>query len=312
MRGITVYWNNITLLRRAEEIYINEYLKYNDCVKMEYFGLGTPRKIRAQVAEDLAEYGEPNADVIVSSDFDIFQDKRLLLDKFNLFCDLASEFDIRQEIKDTGALYPRGEVTVAHALPMVICVNEEISGGMRHPESLKDLCNEEYQGMIVLGSNDIAAGRTIVMSIWYLYGEEYAQRFLKNAMFVPIPSMAYNCCAIKRERPICILPMVLAARELKTIFPSDGCPIVPSFVCVKKNAPSIAIDFLRSLLFGVEMQQFYAERGIIVPSRNDIKISDALYKNGALCRMIYPDFEFIKSFDMTKFATIMDTLEVHW
>ncbi|MCL2722366.1 MAG: ABC transporter substrate-binding protein [Treponema sp.] len=311
MSGITVYWNNITLLRRAEETYINEYLLNTNKIQMEYFGLGMPRKIRNQVVEDMAKYNEPNADVIVSTDFDIFQDKRILFDKLDLFYDLAKEFDIRKEIKDSGVMYPTGQIIVAHLLPLVICVNEEIIGDINHPDSLKDLCKDEYKGKIVLGSNDIAAGRTVVMNIWNLYGEDYAMKFLDNVMFVPIPSMAYNYCVIKKEIPICILPLILATKELKTIFPSDGCPPVPTYVCVKKNTPSVAIDFLKKTLFGFEMQQFYSERGLIIPSRNDVSINSALFENNSLCRIVFPNYDFRENFDMVKFSTIMDTLNVY-
>ena len=135
-------------------------------------------------------------------------------------------------------------------------------------------------------------------------------RFLRNAVFVPIPAMAYNAAAIKKEYPICILPSVLSGRGLKTIFPKEGAPAIPSYVCVRKSAPGEAVDFLRQVLFGIEMQNFYAERGFILPSHPDAKINPALLDNNALCRFVYPDYKFVRNFDMTKFCGIMDGITV--
>jgi len=310
MKKIKVYWNNICLLRRAEENFINEYAKHGLDIEIEYFGLGMPQKLREKIAVDLGQYNEPQADVIVSTDLDIFQDKRLLLGKFDLFADIAGEFIIRNEVKETGTEYPFCQIVTAQVLPLFICVNEEITGGMAIPESLKDLCEEDYNGKIVLGGNDTAAGRSLIMCIWFLYGEEYAMKFLRNAVFVPIPAMAYNAAAIKKEFPICILPSVLSGRGLKTIFPKDGAPAIPSYICVRKDAPGDAVDFLQKTLFGIDMQSFYAERGFILPSHQNVKINPVLMEDNVLCRFVYPDYYFIQNFDMTKFCGIMDGIAV--
>jgi len=309
MKDITVYWNNICLLRRAEENFINEYAKNKPEIHIEYFGLGMPKKLRNQIADDLQKHNEPQADVIVSTDLDVFQDKRLLLDKLDMFADIAGEFTIRDEVKVTGTEYPTEKIATAHVLPMLMCVNEEIAADMNYPESLKDLCKDEYRGKIVLGGSDTAAGRSIVMSIWYLYGEEYAMKFLQNAAFVSIPAVAYSTCAAKKEFPVCILPSVLAGRGLKTIFPKDGAPAIPTYVSVRKGAAEGAMDFLKTVLFGMEMQRFYSERGIILPSHPDIAISPGLFDSGTICRFLYPDHDFIQNFDMAKFFGIMDSVE---
>jgi len=308
---ISVYWNNICLLRRAEEKFVGEYAKNNADFCVKYFGLGMPKKLRNQIADDLQKYGEPKADVIVSTDLDIFQDKRLLLGKFDFFADIAGQFVTRDEIKATGTEYPVGQVVTAHVLPMVICVNEDIAQDIAYPETLKDLCKNEYKGKIVLGGNDTAAGRSIAMSIWYLYGEKCAMKFLQNAIFVSIPAMAYNACAKKKEFPVCILPSVLAKQGgLKTVFPKDGAPAIPTYVCVRRGTPAEALGFLKSVLFGIEMQRFYSDRAVILPSHPDVKINPALFDNGAMCRFLYPDYDFVQSFDMLKFCEIMDGIKL--
>jgi hypothetical protein len=301
-KKLKIYWNNICLLRKAEEGFINGYAAeaHGADIDVEYFGLGMPKKLRTQIAGDLAAHGDVGADVIVSTELDIFWDARLLRGK-DFFTDTANGFEVR----DTVAAFidPDRTLAAAHLLPMLISVNGRVLGDLPAPRTLEDLCSAAYKGKIVLGGADTAAGRSIVICIWYLYGEAAARRFLDNATFVNLPAMAYGA-AIKGEYPVCLLPSVLSGRGLDTVFPADGAPTIPTYACVRKSADKAEAYAFLGLLFGKSMQTFYADRGFIIPSNNEVDLSPAFYS--APPALLYPDWTWLNAFDTPRFSALMD------
>ncbi|MDR2601875.1 MAG: ABC transporter substrate-binding protein [Spirochaetaceae bacterium] len=295
MARLNVYWNNICLLRKSEEMFLAEY---GEGLAVTYFGLGAPRKLREQIESDLAETGGVRADVIVSTDLDIFQDKRLLRGK-NLFADLSGRFSSGPYI-DKTAVSADPCFAVSQILPMCIAA---APSNPACPQTLYELCEPRYRHKIVLGGRDTAAGRSVVMTVWRLYGEDAALAFLDNAVFTTVPAVARFRVA-RNEYPVAILPSALCGGGIQAVFPSDGAPAIPTFAVASKTAPiADALSFLR-ILFSGRMQAFYAERAFAIPSSGPL--SPLLYPDGKPPPYIYPPDAWLDGFDMERFAALMD------
>ncbi|MDR1940534.1 MAG: ABC transporter substrate-binding protein [Clostridiales bacterium] len=305
MKKLKIYWNNICLLRKGEEVFINGYIAKNPDVvfDIEYFGLGMPKKLRAQIDADLAESGDVNADVIVSTELDIFWDKRRLKGG-DFFVAAADGFEACDLIKNGNFINPERTLAVAQVLPMLIAVNESRLKDLKPPETLQDLCSPEYKGKIVLGGADTAAGRSVAACVEYLYGAEGQKAFLDNAAFAAIPAMAYSL-TVRGAFPVCILPSVLCGRGLKTVCPRDGAPAIPTYVCIHKKADYDAAKGFLDMLFDKPMQEFYAERGFILPSHKAVAPSKVMY-GGGVPRLSYPDWGWLNTFGAEAFSDMMD------
>jgi ABC-type Fe3+ transport system substrate-binding protein len=306
---LKIYWNNICLLRKKEEEFLNTYFESNkECTfDIEYFGLGMPKKLKKQVKDDLVTYKDFNADVIVSTELDIFWDKKILGNLTNLQS-LKGLYDISDILSNNTFIDPNNYLTISQALPMLITINPIALKDLNKPTSLLDLTKPIYKGKIVLGGSDTAAGRIIVSSIWYLYGEEVAMKFLDNVTFVNIPAMGLNMVK-KGVYPIAILPSVLCGRELITICPKEGSPSIPTYCCIHKNANLKQAKKFLDVLFGSEMQEFYALRGYMIPSNKAVSYSSEMYPNG-LPKLLYPTWEWFNKFDAERFSNIMDNIKI--
>jgi ABC-type lipoprotein export system ATPase subunit len=290
---LKVYWNNICLLRKREEAFL---AGYGEGLDITYFGLGTPRKLRERIKRDLEETGGVRADVIVSTELDIFQDRRLLRGK-NLFREI--DFPSGPFI-DRDAVSADPCLAVSLILPMVIAA---APGSPECPRTLRELCEPRYKGNIALGGRDTAAGRSVVMTLWYLYGEAAARSFMDNAVFTTIPAAA-RFGIVRGEYPAGILPSALCGSGVRAVFPADGAPAIPAFAAVSQTAgPENARRFL-SILFGGPMQAFYAERAFAIPSQG--RLSPLFYPDGAPPAYVYPDGAWLDRFDMERFTALMD------
>jgi hypothetical protein len=311
VKKLKVYWNNICLLRKGEEAFINAHIAENPDTEfcVEYFGLGLPKKLRGQIAADLERIGEPDADVIVSTELDIFWDKRLLNGR-DFFAPIAGSFDVCPLIKDAPFTDPAKTLAVCQCLPMPVCVNEGAlkAAGLREPTSLKDLCAPEFKGKTVLGGADTAAGRIVAASINYLYGAAATEAFLSNAAFASIPAAALSAAA-RGAYPVCVLPSVLCGRGLKTVFPSDGVPAIPTYAAVKKTAPAAESAKFLDMLFSRPMQEFYSDRGLVISGRADVPPPSAMY-GAAPYKPLYPDWDWLNNrFDAAGFSARMDRIK---
>ncbi|MDR1470775.1 MAG: ABC transporter substrate-binding protein [Spirochaetaceae bacterium] len=298
MAKLRVYWSNICLLRKSEEAFLADYAGELD---ITYFGLGTPHKLREWVKSDLDDTGRVNADVIVSTDLDIFQDTRLLRGK-DFFRELETEpVFCSGPFIDKPAISTDPCIAVSQILPM--CIAAPLSN-RDHPASLRELCEPRYKHKVVLGGRDTSAGRSVVMTLWYLYGEAAARAFLDNAVWTTVPAVARVNLA-RGAYPVGILPSALCGSGVRAIFPSDGTPAIPTFVAVSKTAADkpAALAFL-GILFSGPMQRFYADRAFAVPSSGPL--SPLFYPDGTPPRFVYPPDEWLDRFDMARFTALMD------
>jgi ABC-type Fe3+ transport system substrate-binding protein len=274
---------------------------------ISYFGLGMPVKLKDQIMSDLKGNNDVDADVIVSTELDIFWDRRILMER-NLFTPLENKLPVADFWKNLAIRDEKQYLSVPQLLPELIVLNEKSLGDLVAPESLLDLTKPLYRGKIVLGGPDTAAGRIIVMCLWYLYGEETVIKFLENVKFVSVPAMALGLLK-SGVYPIGILPAVLCGRELKTIFPKEGIPVIPTYCCVNKKANYKTAEAFLKNLFGSKMQDFYVHRGYGLSGNVDVNFDEQFYPDG-LPKILYPSWDFFQSVPMEKYYALMDNIKL--
>ncbi len=306
--SVKVYWNNICLISRLEEKYIKEEVgKSGMNIQFEYFGLGREKKLSEQIRTE-RDNGEINADIILTTDLDVFQDKRLLFNEIENFENLehmGSLFPVRKEIKESEIPYEKGFISPFITIPLVIVVNKGLLNGCGIPESFGQLCDERYSGKVVYGGIDTSAGRSLLMSMWYMYGEDMLRDFMDNSVAASMPAAAFNM-VMKGQFPIAIVPSIFALRmgigNLSGIWPVDGAISIPSYLAVKKGTTRETLEFMSEKILSKDKQELLTSNANIIPSHPEADIPAWAGDNG--CKLVYPSWKWIESLDYEHFDEI--------
>jgi ABC-type Fe3+ transport system substrate-binding protein len=308
--ALKIYWNNVCLLSRAEEDLINKTCQklQGQRFEFEYFGLGKPLKMHQKIQQDL-QAGNVKADALVCTDLDVFYNKKYLHDRLDEYQDLANSFPISNKNLNANTFHPTDRIQPALVIPLVIVVNTALLGKETPPESLYDLTADVWQGKVVFGGMDTSAGRSLLLSLWYLYGEEAMHRFIRNASVTSVPAAAYSAVA-RGQFPVGIVPSIFAARHgagtIERIWPTDGAVAIPSYVAIKNNTPDIVKELLHECLFSQQVQEFFSMRGYMIPVNPKARIPQWVEQN---ChKTVYPDWEWIKKLDTERFDEICSSL----
>ena len=304
-----VYWNNVCLLSKMEEEFIskainNWQITKQDKFNFEYFGLGKQMKLNEKIAMDLNSQGV-NAHALISTDLDVFQDQALLLNKLSEYKNLADQFLINKGLISPSIFYPSGEIQPSIVIPLVMVANTALLKEEEIPQSLEELTHPKWEGKITFGGMDTSAGKSVLMALWYLYGEEAVYKFIKNSTVQNVPAAAFNG-VMRGKFPLALVPTIFAARggqgNLRGIWPKEGAVAIPSYVAIKKEADDGLVTFLNELLFGREMQEFYSSRGFVIPVHPEVEVPQWLAENQ--CRTVYPEWDWIRNFDIERFKEI--------
>lgn len=221
-------WNNVCLLGRIEEQFINT-LEFEH-TQTEYYGLG--RKM------DLQTYfksSEDNWGCTISTDTELYQDKQFFPGKEKHLRKIAWT-DIPKLPSST--LYDNPHYQPFIVIPLVMVVNQNYTD--LRPSSLKDLCSPKYKGLVTFGGLHNSAGKSLLKAVWSLYGKEAAIQLLENSFPASMPAAAFKCVA-SGQYPIAIVPTIFAAREglsgLKAYVPKEGAVAIPSMLLFIKSVP---------------------------------------------------------------------------
>lgn len=308
---IKVYWNNVCLLSRMEEDFINkaqQKCNKQDNFEFEFFGLGKPMKLHQKIEQDL-QSGNVKADALVCTDLDVFHNKKYLHARLDDYQKLAETFPINNKNINANAFHPTERIQPALVIPLVIVVNTALIGQKSPPTSLYDLADQAWQGKVVFGGIDTSAGKSLLMSLWYLYGEETMHRFIRNATVTNVPASAYGAVA-RGTFPIGVVPSIFAAGNgagvIQRIWPSDGAVAIPSYVAIKNNTSDALKELLFECLFSKKVQEFFSMRGYMIPVHPEAQIPDWIKEN---ChRTVYPDWDWINNLDVERFNEICSSL----
>lgn len=308
-----VYWNNVCLLSRMEEALIDKKIgdweKFNGgSFEFQYFGLGKKKKLFKQVYEDL-DKGDVEADAIISTDLDIFHRKNMLPSRLDDYRETKDFFPIRNEILKTPIPHPSKKIHPFLVIPLVIVVNKNVIDEEYIPKSFEALCNPYYEDKVLFGGIDTSAGKSVLMTLWYIYGEGMVHRFIKNSRVTNLPALAFSR-VMRGDFPIAIVPSIFALRRgignIIGIWPEEGAISVPSYVVIKNSFPIEKIEFFRNLLFEEETQNLFSQDGCIVPVNPKSKLPAWAEENS--CSLLYPQWKWIEELDFEKFNMMCDSV----
>lgn len=311
-----IYWNNVCILSRMEEENNNRYIEKwkntkDDIFEFEYFGLGRKKALHHTIEDEIKE-GGLLADALICTDLDVLQDRRYLLEKLDRFKELKSLFPVRQELRNSNILHASGRIIPAIVIPMVMAVNRLALNTDRIPWSFRELLEPEWEGKVILGGIDTSAGKSILMGIWYLYGEDAVHRFIRNSRFATVPAQAFQLVRMGTY-PVAVVPTIFSGMQgngnIEEIWPEDGAVAIPSYVAIKENAPDSVALFIKDCLFNDTIQEAFSSMGRIIPAKPGISVPENAQRNG--CRVVYPDWEWIERFDMEIFNKICSNANIH-
>ena len=302
--SINLFWNNICLITKKEETMVNNILKDSPVpFNVEYYGLGRSMTMLSKFNEIL-NTGEISADVIISTDTDIFHDNRFA----NLFHDFTSYLDdvpLKKDSSTTSLISENNLFTPFITIPLVIIYNQKALGTLPPPTSFKDLLSEDYYGKYTFGGQYNSAGKSVVKSIWYTYGKEKTESFVSNANIQTMPAMALRK-VLTGETPIGIVPTIFSLRqginELTMVWPDDGAIPIPSYVAVKKDLDPETISFIYNKLLGIEMQNFLVKHAAILPSHTKVANPNMLNEDNTL---MSPSWDFLTTLNHSKVSNML-------
>lgn len=285
MRKISMYWNNICVLHRYEKKHIEEVtalLKEQDIhLETEYFGLGYPKKLSEEVKNTWT-----TPDIIVSTDLEVFEDPEIYgLFKENLL-EIQNLFPLKKEIQNTNLCQDKRLLPFL-VIPLVMVFNRQLLAGQPIPETLKELAVYPK----AFGGKANSAGRGIFKQLTWLYGKDFTNLFMENAVILDMPVQALQSVQ-KGLCPAAITPSLFAFRADDTLlslrYPKEGALTVPSFIAVKNTLPISLAEWILSKLFTIEFCNFFAESGEIQPCFQHTK--DVRMVAEHQYRFVYPDF----------------------
>lgn len=277
-------WNNICLLSRYEEEYINT-LRISE-LKVDYFGMG-----RETGLVDYLKNEANTWDIVVSTNTDVFQDKLILYGKKEKLMSLL-DGDFLPKLDDVN-LYSEPKFLPFIVIPLVIVINT----GKTHlrPKSLEELCSREYCGQVTFGGIHNSAGRSLLKVVWSLYGKSSAKTLLDNSVIGSMPAASFKKL-MDGEVPTAVVPTIFAARsglnDVITVIPTEGAVAIPSFIAVKKECPKEHYDiFFNKIAKNEEFHKILWERGKIISP----------YIEESHLPICYPEKSFLDSLDDCEF-----------
>ena len=261
MRKITLYWNNICVLKKMELEFLDgciERLKEKGIqLKITGFGLGYP----GHMSDYLRQPDAPLGDILVSTDLEVYEDTRVF-DRFskelypiNRWYDLKSEESVPQTLRQETLL-------PFLVIPLVLYSSQKLSSdGL----SLLD-CLEQSQSLAFGGINNSAA-KSVVKTVWSKYGKETAQKLLEKSIITAMPVQAFQL-AKTGQVSWALVPLLFALNtdQGSVICPSDGAVAVPSYISVRTSISQEDAKSVLDELLDLSFLASFVNRGKMVSS----------------------------------------------
>ncbi|MCC5909363.1 MAG: ABC transporter substrate-binding protein, partial [Clostridiaceae bacterium] len=296
-------WNNICLLSNMEEAFIkSQSTKYNYYpFDFQYYGLGRPYSMTEKVKEDL-KTDEIKGDIIVSTDLDVFQDRSLAKHFEESFQKTSSLLPINEFVLKTNIPNTSNYFHPFITIPLVMVINTKLLKESEIPTSFEDLLHPNFKGRYAFGGVHNSAGRSLLKSLWYLYGSNAVESFLSGAVITSMPAQAFQR-VMTGQVPVAIVPTIFALRRgiqgLKACWPREGAVAIPSYVAVKSKVATEDFKLFLESILGIDHQIQLKNAGDIIPSHPDAPISSFALEND--CSLLYPKWEFFDTFDHEMF-----------
>ncbi|SDZ20786.1 ABC transporter substrate-binding protein [Tindallia californiensis] len=302
-RHITLYWNNPSCLKKAVEGKLDATAsrwkaQKNATVDFDYYGLIEDMLMEDRLEEDLQQ-GRMGADVLVSTDMQLFHRKDLLLGNLPLFQPIEDWFPIRKEFAEMA--HAQGYFQPGVVVPVVMIKNKEMLEETTEIRGWEDLLDPSLAGKIAISSTDKPAGKSILKGYWYLYGEEGLHTAKEHFSVVSNPAAVFD--AVDRgQYPLGIVPLLFASGpgksgQVEKIWPEEGLFVVISYVAVRADAGPEVREILLESLYSQEIQDLYSQRGLMIPVHPEVEPKQELmaYKG----KLLYPSWEWVEQKDMS-------------
>ncbi len=256
MTEVTLYWSNICILNRIELEYLERIkaeLRAEEIdLRITHFGLG----YAYHMSDYLRTEGSSLPDIFLSADLEVFEDERLFSRFENDLMDISGMMDVKADPVKRGKLLPY------LAIPLVLYSKKEESA------SLLSLSSDDG---FTFGGIENSAAKTVVKTIWNLYGREKAEEALKTASVTPMPINAFQ--RVKTGQSRCALvPAVFSLSDPSacTFLPAEGSVLIPSYAAVRNTVTPSTAEKVISALFSPSFLDMYEERGKMLISTREI------------------------------------------
>ncbi|MCH4889082.1 ABC transporter substrate-binding protein [Acidaminobacter sp. JC074] len=275
-------WNNVCLLTRLEEAYIDETLPTIDT---SYFGLGRPLNLKKYLQNN------DTWQVLVSTDTEIFHDPCVLKKQLITLKKPSLAMNFNNAIDQHTFFKP------FIAIPLVIVINTKKTH--LRPKSFKELCSSQYKDLVTYGGPDNSAGKSLLKAIWSMYGMDDVKSFINNSFAASMPAAAFKL-ATSGDYPIAIVPTIFSNRaginDIIQVVPQEGAIAIPSFYAVHQSCDIETETYIYDQLIANErFHELLVSRG---------SISSPLIKDSQ-CPLYYPPKSFFDSLDYDKFETLL-------
>lgn len=242
---------------------------------------------------------------LVSTDLEIFQNNNLAQHISNDFQRHCIHQPVRQEIKDQNVPDPHGLFHPFLVIPLVFIINRSLLPESEWPKSFEDLLHPRFAYLYAFGGLHNSAGRSLLKSIWYLYGYEAAKQYAEKAITTTMPVQAFQMVKAG-EVPVAIVPTIFAQRKgihnLVAHWPTEGAIAIPSYIAVNQRVQAKDVELFTRTIIGEEHQQLLRDAGDIIPAHPSIACSPFITENNY--HLLYPTWEFYASLDHEAFYDI--------
>lgn len=256
MTEVTLYWSNICILNRIELEYlerIKAVLAEEDIdLRITHFGLGYPY----HMSDYLRKEDSSLPDIFLSADLEVFEDERVFSRFSDELMDISGMMDVKTDPIKRGKLLPY------LAIPLVLYSKEMENA------SLLSLSSDRG---FTFGGIENSAAKTVVKTIWDLYGRKKAEEALRKAAVTAMPINAFQ--RVKTGVSRCALvPAVFALSDSSahTFLPMEGSVLIPSYAAVRNTISLSTAEKVLSALFSPSFLDMYEERGKMLISTREV------------------------------------------
>lgn len=260
MIKVLLYWNNICVLHKKEQEYLEHITKCLEeqgiLLQIRYFGLGYP----THMSEYLREEEAVLPDLIVSTDLEVFEDYRIF-DRFQAELYPAADWIELKENTAVKSVYRSNKLLPFLIIPLVFFTNQPMG------------CEETGIGELI-GHQPIAFGginnsavKTVVKAVWSRYGKEAALQMVTDGIITEMPVQAFQKVRTG-ECNVAIVPTLYALRaDERNYFarcPKDGTVALPSYICARNSIPKEAAQAVIRELTAPDFCNFFVKSGDLI------------------------------------------------
>ncbi len=282
MVRVLLYWSNICvlnkseieLLRRAKEDLLRDGIE----LEVRFFGLGYP----LHMSDYLRAADAIIPDMILSTDLEVFEDERVYKKIENELIDASMLY--RNTIKEIE----RPMLLPYLSIPLMLFSKD------KEGLSFKDLKNNNA----AFGGINNSAAKSVVKTVWSLYGKAEAEALLKSSFITPMPIGAFQSVRAG-QRKAAVIPSLFALSDTSFISSplKEGVLSIPSYISVRNTIDKDVASRIIERLNGNDFIKLYEEQGKMLMSSKDAPV----WYKALNTKLVLPLYDFLSNLDSTEF-----------